>query len=394
MNLLLRPSCPRVAHLLRGYLRVAAALPWLALAPLAHAGPGLLNFLPGPSVNEDAGTTSFTVTRTNGSDGSIAVNYHSADGSATSDEDFVALSGTLHWADGEATPRTIVMTLIDDNRLEPTEYAPMLLTDPQGDATIGDVPVTYAAILDNEIPVNGRLNFEPGPNASESSGTMTFTVTRSGGSEGAIRVAYESAVGSALPGEDFVAVAGELQWGDGDAQPKSFTLTLIDDVFTEPTEYAPVLLSNPQGGAVIGDVPVTYAGILDNDTPTGGRLNFLTGLDMPEGEAGGVTLTVLRSEGSTGSVSVDYFSDTGTATPGLDFVPISGTLHWADGDLSPKTFMLMPIDDSVVEPTEYAPVLLGNPQGGAVIGDLPNVYIAIIDDDTDAIFADAFETAP
>jgi hypothetical protein len=111
--------------------------------------------------------------------------------------------------------------------------------------------------------------------------------------------------------------------------------------------------------------------------------------------AGTATLTVTRSEGSTGAVSVEYFSGTATATPGDDFVATSGTLHWADGDLSPRTFTLTLLDDAVVEPTEYAPVLLRNPQGGATIGDLPNTYVVIVDDDdTDAIFADAFETVP
>ncbi len=275
MTRLPNPLLPRARHPLRCGFRHAAGLLVLVLAPLAHAVPGLLNFLPGPSVNEDAGTASFTVTRTNGSDGAIAVQYHSADGSATPDEDFVALNGMLHWADGEATPRTIVMTLIDDTLLEATEYAPVLLADAVGGATIGDLPVAYPEILDNEIPVNGRLNFQTGPSVDEGSGTVTLTVTRTGGSEGAIRVAYESTDGTALPGEDFVAVAGELQWNDGDTQPKSFTATLIDDALTESTEYAPVLLSNPQGGAVLGDLPVTYVGILDNDAPAGGRLNFL-----------------------------------------------------------------------------------------------------------------------
>jgi hypothetical protein len=47
-------------------------------------------------------------------------------------------------------------------------------------------------------------------------------------------------------------------------------------------------------------------------------------------------IMVNRSGTSTGTTSADYTTVNGTATPGTDYNPTSGTLTWADGDTSSK----------------------------------------------------------
>jgi hypothetical protein len=50
------------------------------------------------------------------------------------------------------------------------------------------------------------------------------------------------------------------------------------------------------------------------------------------------TITVSRTGGSLGAVSVHYATSDGTALAGADYVATSGTLNWADGDTADKTF--------------------------------------------------------
>jgi hypothetical protein len=64
---------------------------------------------------------------------------------------------------------------------------------------------------------------------------------------------------------------------------------------------------------------------------------------------GSVTVTVSRSVGSTGAVSVDYASSDGTASAGSDYTAVSGTLNWADGELGDKSFTVNIADDSDYE---------------------------------------------
>ena len=52
------------------------------------------------SVNENGVNATVTVKRSGGSDGAVAVQYATSDGTATANSDYTNASGTLSWADG------------------------------------------------------------------------------------------------------------------------------------------------------------------------------------------------------------------------------------------------------------------------------------------------------
>jgi hypothetical protein len=54
--------------------------------------------------------------------------------------------------------------------------------------------------------------------------------------------------------------------------------------------------------------------------------------------AGAVTVTVNRVAGSSGIAIATYGTFDGSAVAGTDYAPAFGTLTWADGDSTPKTF--------------------------------------------------------
>src|SRR3546814_12903351 len=65
------------------------------------------------------------------------------------------------------------------------------------------------------MPVPGTLQFGSASAAvSEDIGHVTISVTRSGGSDGAVGVQYATADGSAQAPGDYSAVSGELNWAD------------------------------------------------------------------------------------------------------------------------------------------------------------------------------------
>jgi plastocyanin len=98
-----------------------------------------------------------------------------------------------------------------------------------------------------------------------------------------------------------------------------------------------------------------------------GTLGFsLAGYAVNEG-AGTATITVQRSGGDDGAVSVQYAATAGTATAGQDFNPASGTLSWADKDNAAKTFTVHVINDTLVEPSETVLLALSGPTGGAAL---------------------------
>lgn len=103
--------------------------------------------------------------------------------------------------------------------------------------------------------------------------------------------------------------------------------------------------------------------------------------------AGSVTLTVARSQGSSGSISVTYTTLAGTATSPGDYTSTVGTLNWSDGDAANKTFTVPVIQNATLEGTRYFNVVLGNAMGGASIasqnGGLGKAIVRIADDEPD-----------
>lgn len=97
-----------------------------------------------------------------------------------------------------------------------------------------------------------------------------------------------------------------------------------------------------------------------------------------EGTDTSVTITVTRTDGSSGVASADYVTSDNSATNPSDYSSTNGTLTWADGDSAPKTFSVTISNDVTVEPTEDFSVSLIN-VAGASLGANSSATVAIID---------------
>jgi plastocyanin len=118
--------------------------------------------------------------------------------------------------------------------------------------------------------------------------------------------------------------------------------------------------------------------------PAGGQPGSLSfsGANFSVGEAGGsATITVRRTGGSQGAVSVHYATAGGTASPGSDFTSTSGTLSWADGNAANKTFAIPILNDTADEPNETVQISLDSPTGGATLGSPSAAVLTINDND-------------
>lgn len=79
-------------------------------------------------------------------------------------------------------------------------------------------------------------------------------------------------------------------------------------------------------------------------------------------------ISVNRSGGSTGTVSVNYATSDGTAIAGTDYNATSGTLTWADGDMQPKIFTVTTLPDAIVDDNETFTITISNPVGTTING--------------------------
>lgn len=95
------------------------------------------------------------------------------------------------------------------------------------------------------------------------------------------------------------------------------------------------------------------------------------------------TITVTRSGGATGIVTVHYATSDGTATAAApaDYIATSGTLTWADQVSAPQTFTIPIVDDILVEGNQTVLLTLSAPTGGATLGAQATATLTIIDND-------------
>ena len=115
--------------------------------------------------------------------------------------------------------------------------------------------------------------------------------------------------------------------------------------------------------------------------PVGGVIGFNAIAYSVAENAGGVNVTITRTGGSTGSVSIVCASSFGTATSPADFIAGVTTFTWLNGDTTSRTFTVPIINDTVTELAETLSVNLSNISGGAGYGPITQATITINDDD-------------
>jgi len=91
------------------------------------------------------------------------------------------------------------------------------------------------------------------------------------------------------------------------------------------------------------------------------QLNFSQDIYQAKETDGTTTITVSRTGDDDRAVSVDYSTTNGTAIAGQHYLPAEGTLQWAKGDKSPKTFTISLTDNRVVDREKTINLVLNNP---------------------------------
>lgn len=280
-------------------------------------GPGTLQFAQASyTVSEGAGTVNIAVTRINGSTGPASVQCNVSAGTATSSDYTAVTPQPLNWNSGDASPKSCVITILQDTSVEGPETINLSLSGASG-ATLGTQTTAVLTILDDDG--TGSIQFTSATyTGTEAGGAITITVSRTGGTTGAVTVDYATSTGGSNPataGVDYVATSGTLSWANGEGGTKSFTVTPIPDTLTEGTETVILTLSNPTGGAVLGSQ--STATLLISDSTI---IPVITTIVPNVGPtAGGQTVTI-TGQNFTGATSVTF-----DGIPCTSFTVVSAT---------------------------------------------------------------------
>jgi uncharacterized delta-60 repeat protein len=218
---------------------------------------------------------------------------------------------------------------------------------------------------------------------------VSVEVSRTGGAAGHASVAYQvlayDGESAATAGEDFVADAGRLEWGDDDSTNRQIRVRIIDDDLAEDDERITVMLSDAEGGVGLGRAGRIVT-IQANDgfvPPDSGVLGVLrSSASVAEGSQEAL-VTVSRTGGDTGTVSIGFQTEASGRTPataGQDYTEVANRLTWGDGDAANKTIRVPIHNDDSPEGNETFVVRLLDPSG-ATLGSNATATVTIVDDD-------------
>ena len=307
-----------------------------------------------------------TVTLTAPSTTTIRVKYYTAPltgiSSLTAPEfsnargraDYRPISGELRFSPGE-TSKTLPIAVRGDMVDEFDEKFSLFLANATN-ARISDNQ-TVITILDNDLPPSIIVGNGSGVEGNTGNLAINIPLTLSTLSEKPIAVQFVTGGGTAVPNLDYVRAQGTASIPAGQTSG-SITVNTIGDLTVEPDETFFVEISDP--------VNVTIAnargtGTIINDD-VGGSVQFGSATYTGTEFSGGVQISITRTGGNGGGVSVRFRTQAGTALPGQDYTEVSTTVSFAENETSKNVFIPI-ISDQLDEPDETVNLIVDSPVG-------------------------------
>ena len=307
----------------------------------------------------------FTVSLDAVSGQDVTVAWATADGTATGDKDYMALTRQSLTIPAGTQSLTISVPTANDAFDEPSETFTITLSSPvnatlddaTGEATITDDDAEPALSIDDVTVAEGDA--------------AQFTVSLDAVSTQDVTVSWSTADGTATAGSDYTAQSGQsLTIAAGD-RSRTISVQTTTDSDDESSETFTVTLSNPVNATL--DDPTGEATITDaNGTPT----VSVDDITIAEGAMG--LFTISLDAVATQDVTVSWTTADGTATAGSDYTARTGQSVLQAGSLSTK-FSVRTADDAIDEANEAFTVKLSSPVN-ATLGDAVG-EATITDDD-------------
>lgn len=253
--------------LIGGFFATVDARPRLGIARLLNhpaAGAGAVEFTEAGSLRPEStgGTIQLRVRRVGASRGLITFNYGVSGGSTADGADYLFTAGTLSFADGDTSEKTISLTILDDQLPEGDETIDVWLANPLGGAVLGSQAATRITIVEDDTAVELTATEY---DVREWSGLLMVNVRRLGRMTGTFTVACITSDESAWAGADYVQLDSTLHFASGETNQMVF-IQVKEDEIVEPDETFRLDLSNPQG-AQLGGRNSAIIGIADDDRP-------------------------------------------------------------------------------------------------------------------------------
>jgi regulation of enolase protein 1 (concanavalin A-like superfamily) len=341
-----------------------------------------------------------TFTRTGNTAAALSVSY-SLSGSAVNGTDYAMLAGSFSIPAGQASG-TLSLTTTDDAVAEPVETILLTATADAAYVLEPTASVVTLSLVDNDIQ---RLTLSvPDAVATErnlsvvgtAADTATFLITRSGSTASPLTVYYalsgttSGTMATALHGVDYDLLPGVLTIPAGQASG-SVTITPRFDRLGEAPESVTLQLGAGPTEYQLG--AQNTASILINDA---GDPAYVEVLGIDNGvEGASPTLGRFRFslKGSSATPVIVNYTISGTATSGVDFTALAGSVSIPGSGTNVVEVAVTPLDDALAEELETITLTITpTPASYEIFGPSSSATIYLYDDERPTVFVDASDS--
>ena len=355
----------------------------------SETGSGAFSFSSGNyQVQSDGVYVPIEIVRTGGTSGTNAdgsghvfVQFTTSGGTGTPGINYGEVSTLVDFPAGQVE-ETVLVPVFDQPVFTPyTWTVELTLSNPTPPATNGTQPTATLTIVN----VNSAIAFSSAyyTQAKDTPlGNAVIDVLRLGNTNNTSSIAYSTTTnGNAVIGTDYYPTNGTITFlpGQSDIQ---FSVPIVNNTLTEGNRSVDLILSNAVN-TVLTSPSNAVLTIIDTTT-NAGQLFFANTNFSAIGNQGVAYLSVLRTNGSSGTVTVDYNLYPITAEPGRDYYNNPGRLSFGPG-ITSNSVPVSLVGGSAIEPPVTLTVALSNPQGRASLTGPTNTILTIFN--TNAVFA-------
>jgi len=356
----------------------------------ANAGNGMIQFamqtygvLESPTGSTDA---IIGIQRVGGTFGtpSVSAVFSTSNNTAVANEavpgvNYIGVTNTVNFPLGE-TFEYVEVPIIANAGIGPDLYVTLQLTNPPANLEEIGPQVTATLIITNN---NDGVEFAAqGFNQTATAGTVAIPIVRVGNTNTTVSVTlYTGTNGTAAPFTNYIPTTNILVFYPGVVtnywlitildSPNTFQATTVDLEMEDATN---AIIASPSSALLTINTVLTGPGYL-----TFSQSNYT----VSEG-AGNAVITVLRTNGNSGTVQVTLTTSPGTALPGVNYSNATTLLTIADGQNSvtdnipiiqltspqPNTTVILGLSNPIGYPT---PPILASPTQAVltIVNDIP-----------------------
>jgi hypothetical protein len=339
---------------------------------------------PDASAGEPANNGSFTVSRTGGTAGNLLVYYSTSGSTASAGADYAALSGYVYILSGQSSV-SILVDVVDDSAVESSETVRLTISSNVA-YTIGSPSYATVSITDNdsEEPPGDDPTVTitaPDADAAEPSNHGAFRVSRTGDTSSSLRVYYSTSGSTADLGTDYAAFPSYVDFSSGQSWAV-IDVVVIDDSAVENSETVQLTIW-PVATYTVGSPSTATVTIADDDTglPEEKPTVAITAPDASAAEPANDGYFRVSRTGDTSSSLRIYYSTSGTASAGIDYMAFPSYVDIPSGQSSADIDVVV-MDDNTVEDSETVRLTISS-NTAYTIGSPSSATVTIVDDDTE-----------